>query len=637
MPKASSEDTFEIVFEPEGKAVRASKGATILEIARSAGIPIEGPCGGEGTCGKCRVLVIGDLSESSDAEKKHLSDEDSARGVRLACQARILGRTTVEISRTAQLLAQRILDSGARREVPIDPDTKAYPLALPKPTLEDQRTDFERIKQALDGVVTPPHHGGQGGREGGHKTSDGALRGRLPLLRRLPRILRDNDFEITAVCSDGELIRVRGGRGPVPVCGIAFDVGTTTVVGYLMDLTTGAQIGVSALMNPQVVYGDDVISRLSFVADEKDGLHKLHSTIVAALNEITEALARQARITPRDIYEMTFVGNTCMHHLFLGIDPRHLAPTPFVPVVSEPIRVYAEELDLNVHPHAHVHALPNISGYVGADIVGDILASGLFDAEGNVVLVDIGTNGEIVLSARGQMIACSTAAGPAFEGARISCGMRGAPGAIDGVVFEDDVAYTTIDNARPRGLCGSGLLDVAAEMVRVGIVDPSGRIVDRDDPHLSAPDRIRVRIQAGENGNDFLLVPEGEGEDGNAIYITSRDIRELQLAKSAIRSGMDILMEEIGVSYSELSHVLLAGAFGNYLRKESASAIGLLPPIPVEKILSIGNAAGEGAKLALISRVERKRAAVLARQVQYIELSTRADFMEKFTDNMFFA
>lgn len=587
-----------------------------MEIARSAGIPIEGPCGGEGTCGKCRVLAIGHLSECSDAERKHLSDEDSAQGVRLACQARVLARTTVEIPRTAQLLAQRILHSGAGREVPVDPDTKAYPLVLPKPTLEDQRTDFERIKETLP--------------------FDGALRGRLPLLRTLPRILRDNDFEITAVCSDGELIHVRGGRAPFPVYGIAFDVGTTTVVGYLMDLTTGAQIGVSAAMNPQVVYGDDVVSRLSFVANEEDGLYKLHSTIIPALNETVETIVRQARIAPRDIYEMTFVGNTCMHHLFLNIDPRHLAPTPFVPVVSEPMWVYAEELNLNLHPHAHVHVLPNISGYVGADIVGDILVSRLFDAEGNVLLVDIGTNGEIVLSARGQMVACSTAAGPAFEGARISCGMRGAPGAIDRVVFDDDVVYTTIGNVRPRGLCGSGLLDVAAEMVRVGIVDPGGRIVDRDDPNLSAPDRIRARIQAGENGNDFLLVPGEEGEGGNAIYITSRDIRELQLAKSAIRSGIDILMEEMGVSRSELSHVLLAGAFGNYLRKESALAIGLLPPIPVEQILSIGNAAGEGAKLALISRAERERAAVLARQVRYIELSTRADFMEKFTDNMFF-
>jgi uncharacterized 2Fe-2S/4Fe-4S cluster protein (DUF4445 family) len=325
-----------------------------------------------------------------------------------------------------------------------------------------------------------------------------------------------------------------------------------------------------------------------------------------------------------------------MHHLFLNIDPSQLAPSPFVPVISEPIWVHAEELNLSVYPQAHVHILPNISGYVGTDIIGDVLASGLFEADDNVLLVDIDTNGEIVFSAKGKMVACATAAGPAFEGARISCGMRGAPGAIDQVVFDEDVEYTTIGNARPRGLCGSGLLDVVAEMVRMGVVDSSGRLVDSDDPDLSAPDRIRARIRAGENGNDFLLVPEAEGEDGHAMYITAKDVRELQLAKSAIRSGIDILMEEMRVSASELSRVLLAGAFGNYLRKESASAIGLLPPIPVEKIHSIGNAAGEGAKLALISQTERKRAAVLAREIQYIELSTRMDFMEKFTDNMFF-
>ena len=616
MSKTASEQTFEIVFEPEGKVVQASKGATILEIARSAGIPIEGPCGGDGTCGKCRVFAVGGLSEYSDAEKKHLSVEDRAQGIRLACQARVRSDVTVEVPRTTQLIAQRILESGAGREVALDPDTKAYPLALSKPTLEDQRTDFERIKQALP--------------------LDGELRGRLSLLRTLPRILRENDFEITAVCSDDELIHVHDGRAVSPVYGIAFDIGTTTVVGYLIDLTTGEQIGVSASMNPQVVYGDDVIARLSFVIEDEGGLQKLHRAIIAALNEITETLAGQAHITPEDIYEMAIVGNTCMHHLFLNIDPSQLAPSPFVPVLSEPIWVHAEELNLSAYPQAHVHILPNISGYVGADIVGGILASGIFDTEDNVVLVDIGTNGEIVFSAKGKMVACATAAGPAFEGARISCGMRGAPGAIDQVVFGDDVEYTTIGNARPRGLCGSGLLDVVAEMVRVGVVDSSGRLVDPDDSDLSAPDRIRTRIRAGENGNDFLLVPAAEGEDGNALYITAKDVRELQLAKSAIRSGIDILMAEMGVSASELSCVLLAGAFGNYLRKESASAIGLLPPISVEKIHSIGNAAGEGAKLALISQTERKRAAVLAREIQYIELSTRMDFMEKFTDNMFF-
>ena len=616
MSKTASEQTFEIVFEPEGKVVQASKGATILEIARSAGIPIEGPCGGDGTCGKCRVFAVGGLSEYSDAEKKHLSVEDRAQGIRLACQARVRSDVTVEVPRTTQLIAQRILESGAGREVALDPDTKAYPLALSKPTLEDQRTDFERIKQALP--------------------LDGELRGRLSLLRTLPRILRGNDFEITAVCSDDELIHVHDGRAVSPVYGIAFDIGTTTVVGYLIDLTTGEQIGVSASMNPQVVYGDDVIARLSFVIEDEGGLQKLHRAIIAALNEITETLAGQAHITPEDIYEMAIVGNTCMHHLFLNIDPSQLAPSPFVPVLSEPIWVHAEELNLSAYPQAHVHILPNISGYVGADIVGGILASGIFDTEDNVVLVDIGTNGEIVFSAKGKMVACATAAGPAFEGARISCGMRGAPGAIDQVVFGDDVEYTTIGNARPRGLCGSGLLDVVAEMVRVGVVDSSGRLVDPDDSDLSAPDRIRTRIRAGENGNDFLLVPAAEGEDGNALYITAKDVRELQLAKSAIRSGIDILMAEMGVSASELSCVLLAGAFGNYLRKESASAIGLLPPISVEKIHSIGNAAGEGAKLALISQTERKRAAVLAREIQYIELSTRMDFMEKFTDNMFF-
>jgi len=607
----------EVIFQPEGKVVRAEKGSRVLDIAAGEGIGIDGPCGGRGTCGKCRVIAQGELSEPVDAERRHLSEEELEAGVRLACQAKVLGRATVEIPRTTKLLSQKILDEGVRREVVFCPEVRTRRVVLPKPSLEDQRPDFRRLRDAL-------------GEDGDGLVAD------LDLLRELPRVLRENAFHVAVAIADSEVLAIESGDGPDGRCGIAFDIGTTTVVGYLIDLTTGRQLGAAAAMNPQVVYGDDVISRIDYVIGQGDGLKTLHRRIVEEMNEIVGELAGHLGVYPEQICEATVVGNTCMHHLLLGIDPRHIAPNPFIPVISEPMKVRAGALGLKIHPRGYVHALPNISAYVGADIVGDILASDLMRSDAPKLLVDIGTNGEIVLGSKEGLIACSAAAGPAFEGARISCGMRGAPGAIDRAAFDQDLAYTTIEGTKVRGVCGSGLLDLAAELLRVGIVDFAGRMLPPDEVRSDAGDRLRARVVEGENGYDFLLAGPEETEDGKPMRLIQRDVRELQLAKGAIRTGIEFLMKEAGVSADDLEEVMLAGAFGNYLRKESALAIGLLPPVPVEKIRSLGNAAGEGAKLALISAEERRRAAEIARQVRYIELGTQTTFMDVFTENMLF-
>lgn len=606
---------LDVIFEPDGKIVRAEIGATISDIATAGGIHIEGPCGGRGTCGKCRVIAQGELSQLSPNEREHLSSEEIEAGVRLACQTKLLSNATVQIPRTTRLLAQKILDHGVHPEIPLDPDVRKIALKLDKPSLEDQRTDFERIKNALPG--------------------DGGIQGELDLLRDLPGRIRAHDFQVTAVIADGELIAVEGGDTSTQTYGMAFDIGTTTVVGYLLHLTTGEELSVSARMNPQVIYGDDVISRIGFAAEHKDGLTKLHRKITNAVEEMALELCERTGVDPHRVYEMTLAGNTCMHHLFLGLDPKNIASIPFIPVVSESLSLHAKELNLNLHPRSKIHMLPNIAGYVGADIVADILSSRLYTRDQPTLLVDIGTNGEIVLSAGGKMMACSAAAGPAFEGARICCGMRGADGAIDQVVFDEDVSYTTIEGMAPRGICGSGLLDVIAEMLRTGIIDPMGRILSPED-QPTLPEPLRSRIAPGEQGSEFLLVRAEETASGRPIRITQKDVRELQLAKSAIRTGIEILKEKMDVKDEELSDILLAGAFGNYLRKESALAVGLLPPVPVEKITPIGNAAGEGAKMVLLSREESRQAQKLARDVDYVELSAEPTFMDGFAMNMLF-
>ena len=610
------ERAYKTVFLPQSRSAVVHSHTTLLEAATAAGVYLEGPCGGKGTCGKCRVIARGDLSEITEEERKHLSSKEIEAGFRLGCMARVLGDVEVEIPRATGMLTQQILDTGVGRSVPPSPDVKKHYLILDPPSLEDQRTDLERVVAALP-----------------EEEQSGVS---LGFLREAPYILRENDFKITAALSDGRLISLEGGDTTEENYGIAFDIGTTTVVGYLMDLNTGQDLATSSIMNSQSAYGGDVIARMGYVIDHSDGLEILNRAITDGLNELIDELVRKGGIDRRNIYGVTVAGNTCMHHLFLKIDPRNIAPLPFVPVVRDPIKVQAHNLGLQVHPSAEIYMLPNIAGYVGADIVADILASGLCESKEPKLLVDIGTNGEIVLSAAGRVVACSTAAGPAFEGARISQGMRGATGAVDRVVFDEDVRYTTIDGVKPRGICGSGLLDLIAEMLRFGVIDPMGRIVDRGAAEKSAGPEITERITEEEGGHRFTVIKEDESEDGRPIYLTQRDVRELQLAKGATRTGIELLLKDLNIEKEDLSEILLAGAFGTYLRKESAVAVGMMPPIEIRRIRSIGNAAGEGAKLALISEQERKKTRKIMDQVEYVELSSRLDFTDELMEQMTF-
>jgi uncharacterized 2Fe-2S/4Fe-4S cluster protein (DUF4445 family) len=415
--------------------------------------------------------------------------------------------------------------------------------------------------------------------------------------------------------------------------GVAFDIGTTTVVAYLMDLTSGREIASASDLNPQGAYGEDLISRLSFTQEHPQGLEVLRQEIVALLNRLVEEAAARAGVRKEHIYEATVVGNVVMQHLFLGIDPQGLAAAPYAPVVRAGLSLRAEEVGLELVPQARVHLLPSIAGFVGADMVGVLLTVLPQQSPEIQLIIDLGTNGEIALGSRERLLVCSTAAGPAFEGARIQHGMRSASGAIDRVRIGEDVTCRVIDGGPALGICGSGLIDAVAGLLEQGLIDSSGRLLrDSELPPTVSP-KLRHRLKgSAEDGNGprFVLVPQQLSGTGADIFLTQQDIRELQLAKGAIYAGIQVLKRELGIEDQDICRVLLAGAFGTYVNTANAQRIGLIPPVPRERVQAIGNAAGFGAQIALLSSPERRIAELAARRAEHVRLSGRPDFQDDF-------
>ncbi len=612
-----------VVFQPFGVVAEVPAGSTLLKAAQSAGVEIESVCGGRGTCGKCRVIVSEGVAEPTTLELRSLTASELAASYRLACQAVVTGDTRVVVPEESRISRVSILSVGVQREFDLEPWAHRHILTVPAPTLQEQTADLDRLLSVWPG---PP----------GLSPSFS-----LGALRQLPLALRADQGRITLLRVDDQVVYIAPEQGPRRLLGIAFDIGTTTVVGYLMDLETGKELAVSSLLNPQTRYGDDVVSRIEY-SQREGGLEMLQAEVIGAMNKIiADTVARAAQageetVSAQSILAVTAVGNTTMQHLLLGISPAALAQSPYIPAVMAARRATARELGLAVHPDAGVWALPSIAGWVGADTVGVVLSSGIYEDEELALAIDIGTNGEMVMGSRERLVACSTAAGPAFEGAHLSCGMRAADGAIDVVRIDNDVYWRSIGGTAPRGLCGSGLVDVVAEMLKVGVLQPTGMMEEaqtlRDDSHAELADRVhqegRMRV--------FELVGASQGAGGRPVRITQRDVRELQLAKGAIRAGIEILMRELGVSPEDMRRVYLAGAFGNYIRPESALVIGLMPRFPHAEIVPVGNAAGSGAKMALLSRSARELATTLSKRVEYLELSGRPDFQEHFAEAMLF-
>ena len=621
---------LKITFLPDKKNIEVSQGTTALEALERAGINIDTPCGGKGICGKCKILINTGITTATPIEEELLSEEEIKKGFRLACQAKLFKDTIIEVPSEIRLDFKGVFSSNLKGDIhrikknfALDSNLKKVFLGLEKPSLDDQRSDWERIKDGLSLKKIE---------------NISNLKISLPILKKIPLLIRKADFKITVTICNDEIMDLESDNTAKKSYGMAFDIGTTTVVGYLIDLGSGEELSAVAKTNPQIIHGDDVISRIGFAQQPKGGLEKLQKEIVITLNEIIRETTQKAEIDKSNIYETVIVGNTCMHHLFLGLNPIHLAPSPYIPVIKESLSLKVKDIPgLSLNPAANIYMLPNISAFVGADILAGILSTSMWREDKTILLVDLGTNGEVVLGLKKKLWACSVAAGPAFEGARISSGMRAAEGAIDKVKIDNKfIIYKVIEDGKVRGICGSGLIDLIAELLKLGLINKSGKLIGREEGNSELSEEIRKRIIKGQKGNKFLLVKGKETENGKPLYLTQRDIREVQLAKAAIFAGIKILLKEVNIPLEDIQEILLAGAFGNFIDKKSAVRIGLLPNLPLKKIESVGNAAGRGAEITLCSNKMREVSEEISKKVKYVELSSRPDFQEEFIKAMIF-
>ncbi|MGD2177798.1 MAG: ASKHA domain-containing protein, partial [Anaerolineae bacterium] len=565
---------YTVDFQPLGRHVQVAEGKTLLEAARRAGVGLNAVCGGAGVCGTCRVRVVGGtVSPPNKSEGKFLDARELSAGYRLACQVDVLGDVLVDVPTESITAPQRAQIEGRERPVEIDPTVHALDVKPTPPNLHDLRSDEARLREAL--------------RE---QHSIASLRFDPVVLATIPPMLRENDWEIRLFVRNGEV--VGSALVGTPPLGLAVDIGTTKVAAYLVNLETGETLGASGEMNPQIAFGEDVMARIAYAMEEGHG-RELQEAIVQGLEDRIRELCRRCERDCKEILEAVLVGNTCMHHLVMGLPVDQLGVAPYVPALSSSCDVKARDLGLNIAPGAYVHLLPNIAGFVGADHVSMLMASGLHESDQVTLGLDIGTNTEVSLAANGRLLSCSTASGPAFEGAHIRDGMRAAPGAIEWMrVVDGKVEYQTIDGVPPVGICGSGILDSVAELRRIGVLNENGSMVRNSHP--------RVR-QPGDRP-EFVLVAAGENGARQDIVITRRDVSEIQLAKGAIRAGVEVLLAEAGVGIDHVERVVVAGAFGTYLDVASARAVGMFPALPLDRFDQVGNAAGIGAKLALLSR-----------------------------------
>jgi uncharacterized 2Fe-2S/4Fe-4S cluster protein (DUF4445 family) len=593
------------------RPVRVPYGVTLFDAASWNGIAIDSTCGGHGTCKKCRIKIADDPPAPTSLDIRAYTAGEIKDGWRLACRTTATKDTQVEVPPlTTRPKAATV---GVGRQVILRPAVQKRYLELAEPSLADQASDVERVLAQLDDLEP---------------------RAELAVLKTLGRTLREADYKVTAVVVDDVLIAVEPGDTTARRFGIAFDLGTTTVVATLLDLGTGTPAAVAATLNKQQPFGADVITRISATMMDPGALDKLQALAQETLAELAAAVCAEAGVEPHEVYEVALAGNATMTHLVLGIDPEPLGVAPFIMATRLFPEVLAADLGLPVHPRARAVMFPCFGAYVGGDINAGLLASGM-DRDARVRLfVDIGTNCEIVLGNREWLLATAAPAGPAFEGAAIRCGMRAADGAIEVVTMTpDELTMKVIGDAEPLGLCGSGLVDAVTGLVRLGLLDSSGRLVAEEEAGVLAPG-LAGRLTSIGKERVFVLHWRGAAED--SIYLSQRDVRELQFAKAAIATGWHILLEEAGLTQADVKQVLLAGSFGSYLSPAAAIRIGLVPKVPVQRVVPAGNVAGEGAKMALLSLRERAGGLALLEEVRYVELSDRADFNYRFVEQLNF-
>lgn len=623
---------MEITINPGAKIINVSSGSLLLDVLKQANISIITPCGGKGNCGKCKVKVSSAAIKGNllnIIEKKWLSEEEIKEGFRLACQCHLYHNSTITIPSSALMrnnnskIEEKAISHLSHYEFkPVIP-IKKYFLKPNSPDLENQSSDWTRIKDELNRVAKIK-------KERWFIAPD--------ILSNVPQLLRDNNYGMTTVLYKNEVISVEPGDTSKEMYGVAFDIGTTTIAGYLIDFNTGKQIVAEAGSNPQYIYGDDVVSRIDFARKNAINRNIIQQELISFLNKIIASLTQKAGIKLSRIYFAVLAGNTAMHHFLWSLPTENLVSSPYIPVLTEGFFKEARDLpDLCLIPHAKVYSTPNVSAYIGGDIIADLIDIQIWERNNNTLIVDLGTNGEIVLKSDDKIWACSSAAGPALEGARISSGMRAIRGAIDRIIItEHKIRYQVIEQTLAAGLCGSGIIDLIASLLKLQLIKPDGRLVNQEECPNGISEQIKERIVKERKGNKFLIVPKEQSAGDKPIFLTQRDIREVQLAKGAVRAGISILLEYARLKKDDIDEVLLAGSFGSLMDTDNALAIGLIPYISSGKIFSIGNAAGRGAIKLLLSEDMRNIAESLSQKVHYVELSAQHSFSEAFTKSMIF-
>ncbi|MGQ9588123.1 MAG: ASKHA domain-containing protein [Thermoplasmata archaeon] len=605
-------------FQPLGRKVEPKIGSNLLELARDAGVSIESICNSLGKCGKCKIVIrvgASNVSALTESEIRLLGERERHAGMRLACQAEIssIGNIVVDVPEESQRGHHRLLAAGVEPKVKLEPAVRKVVLRIPPATLKDLRADDDRVLEVLykrarvKPMLSPDIH------------------------KDLPGALREKSWVITVTLyRNQEVIQVEPGDTSENLFGVAVDIGTTKVVAYLIDLNTGDMRGAESMPNPQIPYGEDLMSRISYTIKDNNGLQHLQRVIAEGVNSLIARLCESRRIDPSDVLEIMIVGNTAMHHIFFGIPPKHVAAAPYAPAVRTSITVSPSRVGVNIYPFGKVSALPNVAGFVGADAVADLISSGLYKDREIGMMIDIGTNTEIIAGNRQRLIGCSCASGPAFEGAHIRFGMRASTGAIERVWIDPlthEVRLRTIDDAPARGICGSGIVDAVAELFKSGVLDHSGKM------HATGGVPGVRRTQNGMP--EFILAAGKDTASGEDITINQHDIQEIQLAKAAIFTGVSVLMQKLKLKCSQIARVYAAGAFGTYVDTSSAIAIGMYPDVPVERIKFVGNAAGSGARMCLKSTRMRDLAEDLSRKIQYVELAAEKNFQNEFAQAMF--
>ena len=660
-------DKAMVIFQPSGRRGEVEKGITLIEASRLLGVDIESLCGEKKVCGKCVVKIEegsfekygiqssgSHLSPWQEEEEKYINGERREAGYRLGCVSKVEGDVLVFVPEESRAGKQVVSKAARDIQIEYDPAVKSYYVEVEKPTFEEPTGDFERICRELE-------------KQYGLKN----LKTDLYALRELPVALREGNWKVTvSVWMDKEIIRVKPGEYDVHY-GLAIDVGTTTIAGYFCNLKTMEVIDTVSLMNPQCKYGEDVMSRITFhMMNPDDGLKRMSDDLIEGLNwlidqavnntfppkkkvkkkkgeegpeewmEVPEEGKTYLRLSREDIEDLTIGGNTAMHHVFLQLNPEYVGLAPFPPVIHHSLDIRARDLGIKINPSAYVFVLPNEAGFVGADNVGVLIAEAPYESEETQLIIDIGTNGELVLGNKEKLISSSCATGPALEGAQLQFGMRAAPGAIERIKIDPEThevdykvigrdawrAFSKPEEMKAKGICGSGILDVLAELYASGVITKTG-VFNKKNQKSN-----RFRRNSETKQPEFVLAWANESSIEKDIVITQKDIRQIQLAKGALQCGCKLMMRRMDVD--KLDKVKIAGAFGTHVDREKALIMGLFPDCDIEKIMGVGNAAGDGCRAALLNRGKREEANWVSRNVEYIELTVEEDFQEQFMEAM---